>query len=167
MLNVAPMPTRDDSWVRRAVRFHADNWKRNMRLPGSPVPRVKLDSVIAAAADLWSAPEPFKRWETEARLLANQAFVDIAARVGEPQEVIEAYHALFFDVADKREAKSRWPYVAIDLGADDEFRAPELPASWKLLASVGCLRALELMAEAHPAADVVLGTDGIAVAPEE
>src|SRR5262249_53575776 len=70
------------------------------------------------------AGEPRKRWELEARLLAGDPDVTIAARCGLSVQCVEAYHATFYEVRPHLHADT---YVTTVLIAPKSFSG--LPAA--------------------------------------
>jgi hypothetical protein len=63
------------------------------------------DTTIAAAINLRAGP-PLDPAEVEARLLAGQEPVDVAAAMGMPAAVVATYSKLYFDLAGQTQARS-------------------------------------------------------------
>jgi len=59
--------------------------------------------------------------EVQARLLAGQPFVAVAAQAGLPIEVLEAYQSTFFHIVDDRQARDWLEFEAVSKG----HRVPE------------------------------------------
>ncbi len=81
----------DDAWVRKAF----DLRRHQLGVPGVPKPT----SGLAAAYELYTTTESFRRWVVEARFVAQQSVREVAAATGVPQVTLRAYEKLFFDVA--------------------------------------------------------------------
>ncbi len=63
---------------------------------------------LAAALDLRKAPDDFRRWDLEARLLSREPVGVIAGRFGLAAEAVEAYAAVYFDVLIHVPADGVW-----------------------------------------------------------
>jgi hypothetical protein len=85
----------DDDWVVRARTFRAALAKASGNID---LPRLARAHPEILGAYLVRHGEPRRRWETEARILADQCDRDIADRVGVSAGIIGAYDALFYDV---------------------------------------------------------------------
>ena len=89
-------------------------------------------SALAAAHRIAQQNDP-KRWEIEARLLANQSDEEIAAKCNLPPEVVSQYEAMFFDVRCRLGA---WVWISMTVIGDglwDGFRDDELGRLWRAL----------------------------------
>ena len=71
------------------------------------------DRAVLAASRLRSEGDARRRLELEARVLAGQPAGAIAARLGLPADVVEAFEKLFFDVRDRLDAPDYIAAVAI------------------------------------------------------
>jgi hypothetical protein len=91
---------------------------------------------IEAAYDVWSGSE-VRRGELEARLLTDEPETDIAAKLGVPLPVLEAYHAVFFDVRSKKSATDWLRHIVIKHNSFRGFFGPMPFSAWKLAAFVG------------------------------
>jgi hypothetical protein len=98
---------------------------------------VAADPPLAAAGGLRATPDSRLRHEVEARLLAGEDDAAIAAKVGLDPGVVEAYHAVFFDVRGGLDATD-W-VAAVVLGPrlyrGEGLGDPELAArlvGWRL-----------------------------------
>jgi hypothetical protein len=63
--------------------------------------RARAPSAIDRAYRLYCRRASFQRWEAEARLLAGEAFDQVAEKCDCRATTIEAYHSVFFDVQDR------------------------------------------------------------------
>jgi hypothetical protein len=108
-----PLRRRLDSWVRRAIRFLSDQaaGKGDAPCPGSAL----LDPALLGAFQIRCSGDPRLRSELEARVLAGQTPVAIAALCGLPPEVVEAYEALYFNVRDRLGAADYISAIVIGL----------------------------------------------------
>jgi hypothetical protein len=96
---VRPGRGRDDRWVARARRFQevlarCDGDLQHPRLD-------RLDPAVAGACRARSGGDGRRRWEVEARIVADRPTAEVAGRTGLPAGVVEAYEALFFAVRDR------------------------------------------------------------------
>jgi hypothetical protein len=98
-----PSPRRwVDGWVARALPL-----ARSLLRPlpvGDHRRRAHTPSVVGQAYRLYCRRTSFRRWEVEARLLAGEAFEQVAAKCDCRATTIEAYHSVFFDVQDRLRA---------------------------------------------------------------
>ena len=137
-----------DAWVDRARDF-----RRRMReLAGDPDSRAKLAAFapdIAAAHAVYTAGDTFVRGTLEAWLLTGLPSTEIAAECDVTAAVVEAYHALFFDVREKRAAPA-W-VVCNALGTADLSAVGEgdVDVILKRFALVGGRFVLELVLDAY------------------
>ena len=90
-------PSRGGGWTGGQSTAASSGFKRIGKVdkPRRPAPG---DYVIEQAYRLHAAPDALQRCEIEARLLAGESFEQIAEKCNSTPEVIEAFHALFFDV---------------------------------------------------------------------
>jgi hypothetical protein len=100
--NQRPIRQKDDEWVRRTWRFvrllrHGPSDEAKQKL-------IRRMPAIFEAHRLYTDAQVFLRWEVEARLLTDEPIAQIASKCGSTPEVIEAYHAVFFHVRDRRQA---------------------------------------------------------------
>jgi hypothetical protein len=94
---------RKDPWVQRALRFQRDG----ARLGGERHPRlVTSEPAIVEALSLLAPCKSALRHEVEARVLADQPGIEIAALCGCSVEALEAFESLFFDARVRLPAKS-------------------------------------------------------------
>jgi hypothetical protein len=146
---------RHDPWLERAVRFGATHGADGELA-------ADLDDPISGALRLHRG-DPVAKLEVEARLLAGQSIAEVADRCGLDPETVEAYEALFFDVADHLGRESYILHQAIGPRLQDP--APEdLDVIVKALAYVGgpfvldaVLDALGLRSTAAVAPGLALG----------
>jgi hypothetical protein len=91
-----------DRWTVRALPLA----RSLMRPPvmGGRLRRARTPSAIDLAYQLYCRRESFQRWEVEARLLAGEDFNQVAAKYDCGSAMVEAYHALFFQVQDRLRA---------------------------------------------------------------
>jgi hypothetical protein len=87
-----------DAWLARAVRFvgllHRDPAGAAQAMPN-----------IGGAFGIFSLRGPLCRGEVEARLLTTEPLGSIAAACDTTAEVVEAYHAVFYDVRGRLDAR--------------------------------------------------------------
>ena len=123
LVDAVPTPRRptrfDDDYVRAARRFilrwrAADEYTR--KLMAYENPGLCFAWMIFQRIDT----DPEISFMVEARLLANQSFVDIANAIHSEPEVIEWYEALFFNVSDNLRHHD-WILKHILLPAADRF----------------------------------------------
>jgi hypothetical protein len=95
-----PHSRRDDHWTRLALRLIE-------RIDAGGIPRGRrrtgTDVVLDEAHRLKFADDPRGCWEAEARVLAGQEPAAIAACLGISPDAVEAFGALFFDLAGRLE----------------------------------------------------------------
>ena len=135
---------RDDGWVRRARRLQAA-----IERPGGATGHPRLagvDPAILAGYGL-RLGEPRGRWEVEARLLAGQGDVAIAARTGIPAEVVEAYEAIFYSVRDRLEAPDWIGAMILGPRLYQGLREGDVELAWKVVACNLGPAALEALIE--------------------
>jgi hypothetical protein len=92
-----------DGWVRRALAF-----LRARQACPTDAGRERLSREfpdIDAAFRLHEGPDKLARGVVEARILAGQCFEEVASACGLSRQAVEAYAALFFDVAGKFHAR--------------------------------------------------------------
>jgi hypothetical protein len=79
--------------------------------------RQRLDEyfpAVAAAYRVFTSPTPLDRWELEARLLADQSDVDIAAKCSLSVEAVHMYGELFYDVRPRLAADTYIHLVVLE-----------------------------------------------------
>jgi len=157
----------DDVWLQRAFRFHRDRWRLNMLAPGSRARRPALDPAIEEALDLWATTDLLRRHAVEARILANQAYDEIAGRAGLSEDAVAAYEALFYNVADCRDSPSYLMRVAIGLRIDGAYEPPEFYELWKVLALSAGVRGVEVALDVFRGPDLTPRTSGLATATQK
>jgi len=69
---------------------------------------------VAEAYQLYTTPTPLKRWELEARLLANETDAVIAAKCGLSVEAVHTYGELFYDVRPRLHADTYISTVVLE-----------------------------------------------------
>jgi hypothetical protein len=94
-----------------------DAWRFRLGLDGDhdQADRQQLDHhfpAITEAYRLYTNPVPLKRWELEARLLANETNAVIAAKCGLSVEAVQVYADLFYNVRPVLAADT---YVALEV----------------------------------------------------
>lgn len=167
VLNFPARARRDDVWLQRAYDYHRDVWRLRARPPGGRARRAVPDPVIEGALDLWATTDLLCRWEVEARILADQPYSEVAARTGISEPVIDAYEALFFNVAASRHATKYLEHAAIGVRESDGFGVAELHQVWKLFGLLGGPRVLDVVMDVFPGPDLVPRTDGFVLATKE
>jgi hypothetical protein len=108
----SPSYTRDDHATWSAWRF-----RLGLDSCDGLAERQHLDvcfPAIAAAYDHFATPTPLKRWELEARLLANESDAAIAAKCGLSVEAVHMYGELFYDVRPRLAADTYIHLVVLD-----------------------------------------------------
>jgi hypothetical protein len=120
----------DDDWVVRARTFRAALAKASGNIN---LPRLARAHPEILGAYLVRQGDSLRRWEVEARLLADQSDRDITDRVGVSAGIIGAYDALFYDV---RTWLSRSDWIAAGvLGPRlyTGFEVDDIEFVWKVL----------------------------------
>jgi hypothetical protein len=92
---------------------------------------------LTAARALYSAIDSFERWHLEARLLAGEDRLRIAAQYGPTPEVVGCNHDLFFDVQERLQARDFLYNTVISPKARDGLRESDVEVFLKLFALVG------------------------------
>lgn len=115
----------DDDHVAQARNLLAQRFRKRSKV-----------AEIDAAYDVWAGNE-FTRGELEARLVTDEPEADIAAKLGLPLPVVEAYQSVFFDVRTKKSAIHWLHHQAIGYSPFRGFFGPMPFAAWKLAALVG------------------------------
>lgn len=130
---------RDDRWVRQLL----GELRSRRRGAGSPLQAAgdRHESTIATALELHDGGDAL-RSVVEAYLLAAARPAEIAERTGLPVAAIEAYHACFFDVADRLARPDFIVHGIILAGASTSAAARRVDTAIKLAAFLGGLRAL-------------------------
>jgi hypothetical protein len=95
-------PGHDDAPVLEAVCF-LQAW-RGCRHEEDRRQLARALPALYAAHELYLASS-FQRWEVEARLLTEESFEQVAAKCGSDPQIIEAFHATFFNVRDRLDAE--------------------------------------------------------------
>jgi len=121
--------------------------------------RSKADS-IHDAYEVW-AGDAMQRGKLEARLLTDESGTAIAAKVGLPCCLVEAYSAIFFDVRGMKSAIHWLHHQAIGYSPFGGFTGPMPFAAWKLAGLVGGPIWLDMTIRATTATPlpIVLPTD--------
>jgi len=127
-----PVRGRDDEVVKAACKFRRliDRCQTDMdRLTA-------LDAYpeMYEAYSLYDASDdPSEhRWELEARLLAREAFGDIADKMGIDPDAIEIYERVFFDVIDRLGSPSLITHTVIGRAVQTGLAEREYDCLWKL-----------------------------------
>jgi hypothetical protein len=94
------------------------------------------------------------RWCLEAALLAGESFAEAAQRCGLPVPVAECYSKVFFDVADKLEAKDYLCHRLFPRMAWQGFPSASTATLLKIAAWIGGPRVLDVAIRALTAAPV-------------
>jgi hypothetical protein len=92
---------------------------------------------LTAARALYDALESFERWHLEARLLAGEDIVLIAAKCGLPLEVIRSYHDLFFAINERLQARDYLYHTVIGPKAREGLSESDREVLLKLFALSG------------------------------
>jgi hypothetical protein len=155
----------EDDLVRSAVRFlqaldrcqdDADRARVHDQYPA-----------LTAARALYDAFDSFNRWHLEARLLAGEDVVQIAAKCGLTLEVIRCYHDLFFDVQERLEARDFLYHTVIGPKAREGLSETDREVLLKLFALSGGPRAVDALVDYFhsppPAAPQLDGLDEAAL----
>jgi len=144
-----PRRGRDDAWVRRANPLQ----KALARRGGDDRhPRLTRLDPTALGAYRLRRGDPRLRWEVEARLLAGQDAAAIAARVGLPTAVIEAFAALFYDVVDAGDSSDWIAFTVFGPELEGRLAAGDSDLLGKVLAYAGGPLVLEAYLGATAAA---------------
>lgn len=107
---------RDDAWTRQALNY----LRAQQNAFWQPDGWLTRQFPVIDAAQLLHLDDQ-RRLETQARLLASQSASEIAERTALPAAVVDAYEALFFQVADRLGAQDWVIWHAI--GHRDESQA--------------------------------------------
>jgi hypothetical protein len=126
-------PRIDDEWVALA--------RDVIRGRGTRKPSARA---LRAARDVWEG-DPERRGRLEAWLLTDEAHAEIARRLNLPEDVINAFEKVFFDVRVMRHAKDWLLRSAVGYLPFAGFTEPLPMAAWKFAAADGGARALEVM----------------------
>lgn len=99
----APSSSRPDPWIAKAQRLQTA-----LDEAGDDVARYiayETAGPVGMAFDIWDekvgSGQPGCRYEIEARILARQPYADITKQLAVPEESIEAYERIFFNVKDR------------------------------------------------------------------
>jgi hypothetical protein len=155
-----PRPPHDDDWVVAAMRFR--RWLRQPDVAARPSP-----PGLPEAHALYAAPPSFRRWELEAWLLTREPFEVVGAKCRLSQEVVEAYHAVFFDVRDSLDATAYILNVVIGPRRHSGLTEADVDVLLKMRAYSYGTAALEALLEYYrdppvvPARPEALGLDGL------
>ena len=103
------------------------------------------DLVIQQALALSREEPAYRRWHVEALLLTPEPLERVADRTGLSVAVIDAFHALFFDVRPYLDACDWIRRQAIGSGPWNHFAGPQPAGYWKLAAFTGGVQMLELV----------------------
>jgi len=131
-------PRIDDDWVAlaRLVQRPSGRW---------PTAEKEKCSAIAAAFELWQHGPCLQRSRMEAYLLTSVPFERIATICGLDPAIVEAYHAVFFDVRSMVSATDWLLSQAIGLRRAFNPDVPELDRVWKYFAFTGGESVLEIV----------------------
>ncbi|QDV37429.1 hypothetical protein [Tautonia plasticadhaerens] len=116
----------DDAWTRRSLRY-----RRAVDRHGNPTGRSpgRIDPTIHEARCIQAGLARTRSWELEARLLTGQSPATIAPAFGASPATVEAYAALFFDVADLLDAPDAIALIVLPgLHLDRRIQDPGLLA---------------------------------------
>jgi hypothetical protein len=122
-----PSSTVDDS-----ITWYAWRYRLGLDSCSGPDDRRQLDACFpatAAAYQINSTTIPMKRWELEARLLANETDSTIAAKCGITAEAVQAYGELFYDVRPRLSADTYIHLVVLE----DKGLAPIAPNDFETI----------------------------------
>ena len=130
-------PRIDDDWVAHAriVRRACARW---------PAATKGNLSAISAAGELWGGAGSEVRSALEARLLTPLPIQRVAEVCGLCADVVEAYHAVFFDVRPRLSATDWLLREAVRWRPTTHLGVPEMGQLWKYLALVGGEKVLEV-----------------------
>lgn len=126
LARIYPRKRLNDRWCERLMAC----WQQIARAPSI---NDRPDGPVLMAISIRYG-DPLVRGEIEARLVADQAFDQIADKVGWPVEAIVAFEALFFEVSSRRTVKSWLLHSAVVLKPVDATRNHECGYFWKLIA---------------------------------
>jgi len=90
------------------------------------------------------------RWTMEARILAHETDHEIAFRTGCAEEVVAAYHALFFDVRPKLKHQDYIVNIVIGDAIHRGLSDREYDLLWKLCAYQGGPHVLDMLMSKYP-----------------
>src|SRR5688572_7407817 len=90
-----------DRWVHQAVQYQ-EAWERAEAGAGGGQGRLAAAMpAVFRAHEFWRRRDHPLTWGLEARLLTDESYAEIAARLALTAEAVEAYEALFFQVKDR------------------------------------------------------------------
>lgn len=123
----------DDAYVRRGRAFY-DHVTRYGSDISSDEALYTVDPPVYLAWSMYSAPASPKRYELEARILAQENFDDVSKKMAISKEAIIYYEALFFNVHDRIGSPSYIIHNAIgniyDMDVIDEYSIWKLYGYW-------------------------------------
>jgi hypothetical protein len=127
----------DDGWVAyaRIIRRVRSRW------PGTS--KEKL-SAIRAAQELWSGADSQRRSVLEAYLLTPLPIQEVGETCGLGADVVEAYHAVFFDVRSRSSATDWLLCQAVGWVPSITRGTPDMDQIWRYLAVAGGEHVLEV-----------------------
>jgi hypothetical protein len=133
----------DDDLVRSALELR---WRTASEDPVVCATAAAEWPDLHAAMGIFESNGPL-RWELEARVLARESHLVIAAKIAQPVEVVDAFVSLFFDVESRLHCESFIYNHAIDSHRDSY----DLGTCWRYFAYIRGHHSIDALVEVlHP-----------------